>query len=253
MMFVLKIMNFCKFLKMKTLIISPTYNESKNISTLVETVFTRNPNVDLLIIDDSSPDGTAAIVEKLQVAYPNLFLEVRKIKDGLGKAYLHGFEWALKRDYEIIVQMDADMSHHPKEVPLMIDLLKKNDLVIGSRYINGVSVINWPLKRLFLSFGANIYSRVVTGMPVRDATGGFKAWSSKVLRAIKLEDVRSSGYSFQIEMNFRAWHKGFKLVEHPIIFIDRTVGESKMSKSIMFEAVWMVWRLRLWRIFRLNK
>ena len=145
------------------------------------------------------------------------------------------------------------MSHHPKEIPLMVDLLKENDLVIGSRYVNGVSVINWPLKRLFLSFGANIYSRVVTGMPVRDATGGFKAWSSKVLTAIKLDDVRSSGYSFQIEMNFRAWHKGFKLVEHPIIFIDRTVGESKMSKSIMFEAVWMVWRLRLWRIFRLNK
>ena len=238
---------------MKTLIISPTYNESKNISTLVETVFTRNPDVDLLIIDDSSPDGTAEIVKKLQTVYPNLFLEIRDTKDGLGKAYLYGFDWALKREYEIIVQMDADMSHHPKEIPLMIDLLKENDLVIGSRYVNGVSVINWPLKRLFLSFGANIYSRVVTGMPVRDATGGFKAWSSKVLREIKLDDVRSSGYSFQIEMNFRAWHKDFKLVEHPIIFIDRTVGESKMSKSIMFEAVWMVWRLRLWRIFRLNK
>ena len=238
---------------MKTLIISPTYNESKNISILVETVFTRNPDVDLLIIDDSSPDGTAEIVKKLQIVYPNLFLEIRDTKDGLGKAYLYGFNWALKRDYEIIVQMDADMSHHPKEIPLMLDLLKENDLVIGSRYVNGVSVINWPLKRLFLSFGANIYSRVVTGMPVRDATGGFKAWSSKVLREIKLDDVKSSGYSFQIEMNFRAWHKGFKLVEHPIIFIDRTVGESKMSKSIMFEAVWMVWRLRLWRIFRLNK
>ena len=238
---------------MKTLIISPTYNESKNISTLVETVFTRNPNADLLIIDDSSPDGTAEIVKKLQTDYPNLFLEIREIKDGLGKAYLFGFDWALKRGYETIVQMDADMSHHPKEIPLMVDLLKENDLVIGSRYVNGVSVINWPLKRLFLSFGANIYSRVITGMPIRDATGGFKAWSSKVLRAIKLDDVRSSGYSFQIEMNFRAWHKGFKLVEHPIIFIDRTVGESKMSKSIMFEAVWMVWRLRLWRIFRLKK
>tara|TARA_B100001287_G_scaffold58471_1_gene46728 strand:+ start:83 stop:799 length:717 start_codon:yes stop_codon:yes gene_type:complete len=238
---------------MKTLIISPTYNESKNISILVETVFTRNPDVDLLIIDDSSPDGTAEIVKKLQTVYPNLFLEIRDTKDGLGKAYLYGFNWALKRDYEIIVQMDADMSHHPKEIPLMLDLLKENDLVIGSRYVNGVSVINWPLKRLFLSFAANIYSRVVTGMPVRDATGGFKAWSSKVLREIKLDDVKSSGYSFQIEMNFRAWHKGFKLVEHPIIFIDRTVGESKMSKSIMFEAVWIVWRLRLWRIFRLNK
>ena len=142
---------------MKTLIISPTYNESKNISTLVETVFTRNPDVDLLIIDDSSPDGTAEIVKKLQTVYPNLFLEIRDTKDGLGKAYLYGFDWALKREYEIIVQMDADMSHHPKEIPLMVNLLKENDLVIGSRYVNGVSVVNWPLKRLFLSFGANIY------------------------------------------------------------------------------------------------
>ena len=238
---------------MKSIIISPTYNESKNISTLVRTVFDRNPDIHLLIVDDSSPDGTGQIVSDLQKNHPNLHLETRKVKDGLGKAYLFGFEWALKHEYDIIIQMDADMSHHPKEIPIMIELLKNNDLVIGSRYVNGVSVINWPLKRLFLSFGANIYSRVVTGMPVRDATGGFKAWSSKVLREIKLDDVRSSGYSFQIEMNFRAWHKGFKLVEHPIIFIDRTVGESKMSKSIMFEAVWMVWRLRLWRIFRLNK
>ena len=238
---------------MKTLIISPTYNESKNISTLVKTVFSRNPGAHLLIVDDSSPDGTAEIVKKLQLNYPNLFLEIRETKDGLGKAYLFGFKWALKKKYEIIVQMDADMSHHPKEIPSMINLLKENDLVIGSRYINGVSVINWPLKRLFLSFGANIYSRIVTGMPIKDATGGFKAWSANVLKSIRLEDVRSSGYSFQIEMNFRAWHKGFKLVEHPIIFIDRTVGESKMSKSIMFEAVWIVWRLRLWRIFRLNK
>ena len=246
-------MNLRKFIRMKTLIISPTYNESKNVSTLVETVFSRNPDAHLLIVDDSSPDGTAQIVKKLQSNYPNLFLEIRSIKDGLGKAYLFGFKWALNKNYEIIVQMDADMSHHPKEISPMINLLKENDLVIGSRYINGVSVINWPLKRLFLSYGANIYSRVVTGMPIKDATGGFKVWSSKVLNAINFDDVRSSGYSFQIEMNFRAWHKGFQLIEHPIIFIDRTVGESKMSKSIMFEAVWMVWRLRLWRIFRLNK
>ena len=238
---------------MKTLIISPTYNESKNISTLVKTVFSRNPGAHLLIVDDSSPDGTAEIVKKLQLNYPNLFLEIRETKDGLGKAYLFGFKWALKKKYEIIVQMDADMSHHPKEIPHMINLLKENDLVIGSRYINGVSVINWPLKRLFLSFGANIYSRIITGMPIKDATGGFKAWSANVLKSIKLEDVRSSGYSFQIEMNFRAWHKGFKLVEHPIIFIDRTVGESKMSRAIMFEAVWIVWRLRIWRIFGWNK
>ena len=246
-------MNLRKFAIMKTLIISPTYNESKNISTLVETVFSRNPESHLLIVDDSSPDGTAEIVKNLQSNYPNLFLEIRKVKNGLGKAYLFGFKWALDRKYETIVQMDADMSHHPKEIPQMIDLLKENDLVIGSRYINGVSVINWPLKRLFLSFGANIYSRVVTGMPIKDATGGFKVWSAKVLKSISLDDVKSSGYSFQIEMNFRSWHKGFKLVEHPIIFIDRTIGESKMSKSIMFEAVWMVWRLRFWRIFRINK
>ena len=238
---------------MKSIIISPTYNESKNISTLVRTVFDRNPDIHLLIVDDSSPDGTGQIVSDLQKHHPNLHLETRKVKDGLGKAYLFGFQWALKRKYDTIIQMDADMSHHPKEVPLMIELLKNNDLVIGSRYINGISVVNWPLKRLFLSYGASVYTRVITGMPIKDATGGFKAWKASTLSAIDLKSVRSSGYSFQIEMNFRTWHKGYKLVEHPIIFIDRTVGESKMSKSIMFEAVWMVWRLRIWKIFRWNK
>ena len=238
---------------MKSIIISPTYNESKNISTLVRTVFDRNPDIHLLIVDDSSPDGTGQIVSDLQKNHPNLHLETRKVKDGLGKAYLFGFEWALKYEYDIIIQMDADMSHHPKEIPTMIELLKNNDLVIGSRYINGISVVNWPLKRLFLSYGASVYSRVITGMPIKDATGGFKAWKASTLHAIDLKDVRSSGYSFQIEMNFRTWHKGYRLVEHPIIFIDRTVGESKMSKSIMFEAVWMVWRLRIWKIFRWNK
>ena len=220
---------------------------------MVKQVFDLDPGYHLLIIDDNSPDGTALKVKELQSTYPNLHLEERPGKAGLGTAYLFGFKWALENNYDHIVQMDADMSHHPKEIPAMIDLLKENDLVIGSRYINGVSVINWPLKRLFLSFGANIYSRVVTGMPIKDATGGFKVWSAKVLKSISLDDVKSSGYSFQIEMNFRSWHKGFKLVEHPIIFIDRTIGESKMSKSIMFEAVWMVWRLRFWRIFRINK
>ena len=238
---------------MKSIIISPTYNESKNISTLVRTVFDRNPDIHLLIVDDSSPDGTGQIVRDLQKHHPNLHLETRKVKDGLGKAYLFGFQWALKRKYDTIIQMDADMSHHPKEVPLMIELLKNNDLVIGSRYINGISVVNWPLKRLFLSYGASVYTRAITGMPIKDATGGFKAWKASTLSAINLKGVRSSGYSFQIEMNFRTWHKGYKLVEHPIIFIDRTVGESKMSKSIMFEAVWMVWRLRIWKIFRWNK
>ncbi len=238
---------------MKSIIISPTYNESKNISTLVRTVFDRNPDIHLLIVDDSSPDGTGQIVSDLQKHHPNLHLEIRKVKDGLGKAYLFGFQWALKRKYDTIIQMDADMSHHPKEVPSMIELLKNNDLVIGSRYINGISVVNWPLKRLFLSYGASVYTRIITGMPIKDATGGFKAWKASTLSAIDLKGVRSSGYSFQIEMNFRTWRKGYKLVEHPIIFIDRTVGESKMSKSIMLEAVWMVWRLRIWKIFRWNK
>ena len=145
------------------------------------------------------------------------------------------------------------MSHHPKEIRKMLKLLEKNDLVIGSRYINGVSVVNWPIRRLVLSYGANLYSRFATGMPLKDSTGGYKVWSRKVLEAIELDKVRSSGYSFQIEMNFRAWIKGFKLVEHPIIFIDRTIGESKMSRSIMFEAIWVVWRLRIWRIFGWNK
>ena len=238
---------------MKTIIISPTYNESKNVSTLVRTVFDRNPGIHLLIVDDNSPDGTGQIVRDLQKIHPDLHLVTRKVKNGLGKAYLFGFEWALKRKYDAIIQMDADMSHHPKEIPAMIELLKNNDLVIGSRYVNGISVVNWPLKRLFLSYGASVYSRIVTGMPVKDATGGYKAWKASTLKSLNLKDVRSSGYSFQIEMNFRAWHKGYKLAEHPIIFIDRTIGESKMSKAIMFEAVWMVWRLRIWKIFRRNK
>ena len=163
---------------MKSLIISPTYNESKNISTLVKTIFERNPNIHLLIVDDNSPDGTGDIVRNLQRDYPNLFLETRKVKDGLGKAYLFGFKWALKKRYDVIVQMDADMSHHPKEVPKMIKLLKDNDLVIGSRYLTGISVINWPLKRLILSYGANVYTKLITGMPIADATGGFKAWKA---------------------------------------------------------------------------
>jgi len=238
---------------MKTLIISPTYNEGKNVTTLIEHVFTIDPDYHLLIVDDSSPDGTANIVKELQLRFPNLHLEIRQKKDGLGKAYIYGFNWALKRDYEVIVQMDADMSHDPMEIPAMSQHLRDYDMVIGSRYIHGVSVVNWPIRRLVMSYGANLYSRIATGMPLKDATGGYKVWSRKVLESVDLDKVHSSGYSFQIEMNFRAWIKGFKLKEHPIIFIDRTIGESKMSRAIMFEAVWMVWRLRIWRIFGWNK
>jgi dolichol-phosphate mannosyltransferase len=238
---------------MKTLIISPTYNEKENVATVIHEVFKRDLNCHMLIVDDNSPDGTASIVEKLQESYPNLHLQIRDKKNGLGKAYIFGFRWALRKDYDAIVQMDADMSHHPKEIKKMTQLLIKYDLSIGSRYIDGISVVNWPIRRLILSYGANVYSRIVTGMPIKDATGGFKAWRKEVLESIDLEKIRSSGYSFQIEMNFRAWIKGYKLIEHPIIFIDRTVGQSKMSKSIMFEAIWMVWRLRIWRIFGWNK
>ena len=234
---------------MKTLIISPTYNEIKNIKSLVKQVFDLDPGYHLLIIDDNSPDGTALKVKELQSTYPNLHLEERPGKAGLGTAYLFGFKWALENNYDHIVQMDADLSHDPNDVPRLVSRLKDHDLVIGSRYVNGVSVVNWPIRRLILSYGANMYSRFITGMPINDGTGGFKAWRGTLLNDIELKKVRSQGYSFQIEMNFRSWRLGARIKEEPIIFVDRTIGESKMSKSIMYEAIWMVWRLRIWKIF----
>jgi len=234
---------------MKTLIISPTYNEIKNIKSLVKQVFDLDPGYHLLIVDDNSPDGTALKVKELQSTYPNLHLEERPGKAGLGTAYLFGFKWALENNYDHIVQMDADLSHDPNDVPILVSRLKDHDLVIGSRYVNGVSVVNWPIRRLILSYGANMYSRFITGMPINDGTGGFKAWRGTLLNDIELKKVRSQGYSFQIEMNFRSWRLGARIKEEPIIFVDRTIGESKMSKSIMYEAIWMVWRLRIWKIF----
>jgi dolichol-phosphate mannosyltransferase len=235
---------------MKTLIISPTYNERKNIKQLVDMVIGENPELHLLIVDDNSPDGTGEKVKKLQTEYKNLFLETRPKKSGLGTAYIFGFKWALEKKYDNIIQMDADLSHNPKDLPRMVNNLQKYDLVIGSRYINGISVVNWPLRRLMLSYGANAYSRVITGMPIMDGTGGFKAWKSNVLSSIDLDSVKSQGYSFQIEMNFRAWVKKFNIKEIPIIFSDRTIGQSKMSKTIVYEAIFMVWRLRIWKIFK---
>ena len=234
---------------MKILVISPTYNEKKNIKRLVDMVLGDNPEFDLLIVDDNSPDGTSEKVKELQDDYTNLYLEIREKKSGLGTAYIYGFKWALERNYDIVIQMDADLSHNPKDLPMMVRKLKRNDLVIGSRYIKGISVVNWPLRRLILSYGANSYSRIITGMPIMDGTGGFKAWKSEVLSDIDLDSVRSQGYSFQIEMNFRAWIKGYKIKEIPIIFSDRTIGQSKMSKKIVYEAIFMVWRLRIWKIF----
>ncbi|MCH2650637.1 MAG: polyprenol monophosphomannose synthase [Candidatus Marinimicrobia bacterium] len=234
---------------MKTLVISPTYNERKNIQSLVEQVLGPNLDYHLLVVDDNSPDKTAEKVKELQQLYPNLHLEERPGKAGLGTAYLFGFQWALDRHFEAIVQMDADLSHDPKDVPRLVAELEKHDLVIGSRYVEGVSVVNWPIRRLILSYGANLYSRIITGMPINDATGGFKAWRGSLLDTIRLEKVRSQGYSFQIEMNFRAWRLEASIKEETIIFVDRTIGESKMSKSIMYEAIWMVWRLRIWKLF----
>ena len=234
---------------MKTLIISPTYNEIKNIKSLVKQIFDLDPGYHLLIVDDNSPDGTALKVKELQSTYPNLHLEERPGKAGLGTAYLFGFKWALENNYDHVVQMDADLSHDPNDVPRLVSRLKDHDLVIGSRYVNGVSVVNWPIRRLILSYGANMYSRFITGMPINDGTGGFKAWRGTLLNDIELKKVRSQGYSFQIEMNFRSWRLGARIKEEPIIFVDRTIGESKMSKSIMYEAIWMVWRLRIWKIF----
>ena len=234
---------------MKVIVISPTYNESKNIAKLVKIVFTINSDYHLLIVDDNSPDGTADIVEKLQKKYKNLHLEKRPGKAGLGTAYCYGFKWSIENEFDIMVQIDADMSHDPFEIPKMVELLKHNDYIIGSRYCDGVSVVRWPIRRLILSYGANLYSKIVTGMPISDATGGYKVWKKQVLNSIKLDTIRSQGYSFQIEMNYRAWKNGFKFKEHPIIFMDRTIGESKMSKQIVWEAIFMVWRLRFSNLF----
>lgn len=234
---------------MKTLVISPTYNERKNISSLIENVFAADSEFHLLIVDDNSPDGTAKIVEDLMKRHSNLFLKQRPGKAGLGTAYLFGFKWALERNYDAIIQIDADMSHDPSEIREMIPLLEHNDLIIGSRYCEGASIVRWPFRRLVLSSVANLYVRMVTGLPVKDGTGGYKIWKRKVLECLNLDQVRSEGYSFQIEMNFRTWQREFKIVEHPIVFTDRTIGESKMSWSIIFEAMIIVWRLLFWRIF----
>ena len=234
---------------MTTLVISPTYNECKNVQSLIELILGKHPEFHLLIVDDSSPDGTANKVKELQADYSNLHLEERPTKDGLGTAYIYGFKWAIEREYDRIVQMDADLSHDPNDVPHLVNLLDEHDLIIGSRYVEGVSVVNWPIRRLILSYGANLYSRVITGMPIKDSTGGFKAWRREVLEELDLNAVRSQGYSFQIEMNFRTWCKGFRIKEVPIIFVDRTIGESKMSKNIVYEAIFMVWRLRIWKYF----
>ena len=207
----------------------------------------------MLIIDDNSPDGTAAFVENEIKKNNRIHLIKRESKQGLGTAYIAGFKYALQKDYQLIFEMDADFSHDPNEIPKFLEEIKTADVVLGSRYKNGVNVINWPMRRLLLSWFANFYTRLITGMPLHDATGGFKCFKREVLEAINFEHVKSNGYAFQIEMNFKAWKKGFRIKEIPIIFVDRVKGNSKMSKKIVREAVFMVWKLRFKSIFGLIK
>ena len=229
---------------MKALVIIPTYNESDNIKKAIQLVFKSAKNVDVLVVDDNSPDKTANVVKAMMKKDKRVNLIERKAKEGLGTAYIAGFKFALKRNYDRILEMDADLSHDPSEIPNFLKASEEADVVIGSRYLNGVNVVHWPLRRLILSYGANIYSRVITGMPLHDTTSGFKCFRREVLEAVDLDAVHSGGYSFQIEMNFRAWCKGFRLKEIPIIFVDRTLGQSKMNFSIMVEAAKVVWKLK---------
>ena len=229
----------------RALVCVPTYNESENLPKIVPAILAQDPRLDVLVIDDGSPDGTGKLADAMAAAEPRIHVLHRTAKEGLGKAYLAGFRWALARDYAYIFEMDADFSHDPKYLKDFLKAIGEADLVLGSRYKTGVNVVNWPMGRLLLSFFANKYVRWVTGMPLTDATGGFKCFRRTVLEAIDLSKVQSNGYSFQIEMSFRARRKGFRLVEIPIVFVDRMEGQSKMNKKIVREAIWMVPWLRL--------
>ncbi len=238
---------------MKSLVIIPTYNEKENIKEIINSVLKVVPETDILIVDDNSPDGTGKIVKKLMEKDKRIHLIEREGKLGLGTAYVTGFKFAIEKGYDWVIQMDADFSHNPEDIPRFFQYTDEYDLIIGSRYVNGVSVVNWPLSRLFLSYFANLYARIVTGVPVKDLTGGFKCIKSDVLKAIDLDSIKADGYGFQIEINFLAYINGFKIKEIPIIFIDRRAGYSKMSKKIIWEAFWLVLRLRLEKILGKKK
>ncbi|MGD1020017.1 MAG: polyprenol monophosphomannose synthase [Verrucomicrobiia bacterium] len=234
----------------RTLVIIPTYNEKENIRSVIELTLAQAANLDVLVVDDNSPDGTAGIVTEIARANPRVQLMSRAGKLGLGTAYIAGFKWGLSRGYACLVEMDADFSHDPREIPNMLKAAENADLVLGSRYIDGVRVVNWPLSRLFLSKGASYYVRIITGLPVNDPTGGFKCFRRAVLEALDLDAVRSNGYAFQIEMTYDAWMKGFRVREIPITFTDRYAGQSKMSGRIVREALRMVWVLAIKHGFR---
>jgi dolichol-phosphate mannosyltransferase len=227
------------------LIIVPTYNESENLPRIVPAILAQDPRLEVLVVDDGSPDGTGRVADALAQESPRVHVMHREGKLGLGTAYIAGFRWGIARGYDVIFEMDADFSHDPAHLPQFLETIHHYDVVLGSRYLDGrVTVANWPIGRLLLSYFANRYARVVTGLPVADSTGGFKCFRREVLEAIDLDQVESNGYAFQIEMSFRAWKKGFRIGEIPIVFVDRNLGESKMSKRIVREAVWRVWRFR---------
>jgi dolichol-phosphate mannosyltransferase len=228
----------------KSLVIIPTYNEMNNIRKLLDILLNDYPDFHILVVDDNSADGTGDYVKKLSGENERIHVIQREGKMGLGTAYVEGFKYMLDNGYDLAFQMDADFSHNPKDLRYFLEHAKKYDLVIGSRYIQGVNVVNWPMRRLLLSYFANLYTRIITGLPVKDCTGGFKCFRREVLASINLDKIHSNGYSFQIEMNFKAWKNGFKIHEFPIVFVDRVEGTSKMSKKIVWEAIFMVWKLR---------
>jgi dolichol-phosphate mannosyltransferase len=226
-----------------TLVVVPTYNERENLPSLAQRLLALPTPVDLLVVDDNSPDGTGKVADELAVKLPFIHVLHRPEKRGLGRAYLAGFKWALERGYEFIFEMDGDFSHNPDDIPVFLDAAKEADLVLGSRYVNGIRIINWPLRRLMLSKAAAKYVHLITGMPFTDPTGGYKCFRRRALQTINLNEIESNGYSFQIEMTHKLWRQGMKIVEVPIIFTDRFQGHSKMSGHIVSEALWMVWRL----------
>lgn len=226
-----------------TLVIVPTYNERDNLPPLVAKLLALPARLDLLVVDDNSPDGTGKIADELAARHPEVHVLHRKVKNGLGRAYCDGFAWALERNYEFVFEMDGDFSHNPEDIPTFLRAAESADLVLGSRYCDGIRVLNWPPSRLLLSMTAGLYVRLITGMPFTDPTGGFKCFRRRALQAIDLSAVRSNGYNFQIELTHKIWRQGLKVVEVPIIFTDRFQGSSKMSRAIVYEAVFMVWRL----------
>ncbi len=234
---------------MKAFVVIPTYNEKENVRQLTDAVLAQHPGIQILFVDDNSPDGTGAIIDDLVANNGRVHVLHRSGKLGLGSAYREGFKAALAMGADYLLEMDADFSHDPASLPLFLSAIQGNDLVIGSRYLNGVSVVNWPIRRLILSYCASVYTRLVTGLQVRDCTSGFKCFRRATIEAIDLSRVTSDGYSFQIEMNYRCMEKGLRIAEIPIIFIDRHAGSSKMSGSIVREAVLMVWKLRLNTLF----